>query len=81
MVSDSWPAPKTLTTVRGYIQRVIQESNASGDAKIHYLEFAPQDGSTGYGADWHPSLKTHQRMAQTFIEAIQKDLGWQPVAQ
>ena len=31
------------------------------------------------GADWHPSLKTHAKMAQRLIETIEHDLTWEPV--
>ncbi len=81
MMTDSYPPDaKALTTARDYIQRVVKESNASGDTKLHFLEFDPQDGAkNGFGANFHPSVKTDQVMAQTFINAIQKDMGWQPV--
>jgi hypothetical protein len=82
MMSDAWPPnAKALTLSRHYIQRVAKECNASGDPKIHFLEFDQQDGNkNGFGADWHPSVKTDQIMARKFIAAIQKDMSWQPVA-
>jgi len=81
MMSD-WPADKKpLTVARGYIQRVVNESNAAGDKKIHFIEFATQNEAVnGIGADWHPSVKTDQAMAQTFIDAISKDMGWTPAS-
>jgi len=79
MMSD-WPAERhPLTTARGYIQRVVTECNSAGDNKVHFLEFATQNEAiNGLGADWHPSVKTDQVMAQTFIDALKKDLGWTP---
>ena len=81
MMSD-WPAERhPLTTARGYIQRVVKECNSAGDSKVHFLEFATQDRVlNGLGADWHPSIKTDQIMAGTFIAAVRKDLGWTPAS-
>lgn len=64
---------KSLATIRGYLGRVVKEG---GDKNIAFLEFKMQDGSTGYGADWHPSNATHRRMADTLANAIRNDLGW-----
>ncbi len=33
-------------------------------------------GADGIGADWHPSVKTHQKMADVIAAAIKKELAW-----
>jgi len=33
----------------------------------------------GIGADYHPNVKTHEKMAAKFEAALQSDLGWKPV--
>lgn len=78
MMSDSYPAnQKHLTTIRAYLTKLIGELNAAGDKKIHYLEFEPQNMNTdGIGADWHPSIKTNEKMAAKLAEALKRDLGW-----
>jgi lysophospholipase L1-like esterase len=78
MMSDGWPPKnKALSTIRGYLNTMIGELNKAGDAKVHYVEFTPQDlNADGIGADWHPSVKTHQKMAAKLVEALKKDLGW-----
>ena len=48
--------PKALTTARQGITGAVATLTAEGDAAIGFLELAPQDGSTGYGCDWHPSV-------------------------
>jgi lysophospholipase L1-like esterase len=74
MMNDQWPAgAKALSTVRGYLRRVVAES---GDGNIAFLEFPAQDGSAGFGADWHPSVRTHRRMADHLIATLRADLGW-----
>lgn len=46
------------------------------DAKIKFIEFPPQQEANGYGEDWHPSLKTHQLMADQLTQQIKADMGW-----
>lgn len=47
-----------------------------GDAKIHAVPLALQKQADGIGADWHPSVKTHQLMADAISAEIRKQLGW-----
>ncbi len=47
-----------------------------GDAKVHTLALANQDAANGIGADWHPSVKTHQLMADAISAEIAKTLKW-----
>jgi lysophospholipase L1-like esterase len=80
MISDQFSASKSaLSTIRRYITRIVKERTDKGDAHIHLLEFKQQTWKNGFGADWHPSLKTHRLMADDLIEAIRHDPGWQPV--
>jgi lysophospholipase L1-like esterase len=78
MMSDAWPKDRNaLTTIKNYINSVIDAEAKAGDKNIHFLEFTPQDGTAdGLGGDWHPSLKTHQKMADKLVEALKKELKW-----
>lgn len=67
---------KPLETVQRYLTTMVAGIHAAGDTKVHLLEFKTQDGNDGFGADWHPNLKTHGIMADTLISALQHDLGW-----
>ncbi|HEY3495522.1 MAG TPA: SGNH/GDSL hydrolase family protein [Polyangiaceae bacterium] len=62
-----------LTRARLYIENVVAEL---ADPKISSFEIAPQDGSDGYGCDWHPSLERHEKMAMVVTEALREALGW-----
>jgi lysophospholipase L1-like esterase len=62
-----------LTTVRGYITDVVTQL---ADPKISSFEIAPQDGSDGYGCDYHPSLERHKKMATVVTAALKTALGW-----
>jgi lysophospholipase L1-like esterase len=77
MMSDSYPpGRKALSTVRGYNQAIVAALQKEGDKKVHYVEFAVQDMKDGIGGDWHPSVKTHQKMADVLIAALKKELKW-----
>lgn len=67
------------STARVYLQQIEKDLNGAGDAKVKFLEFDVQNGKRdGLGSDWHPSANTHQLMAAKFIEAIQRDMKWEP---
>ena len=78
MMSDNWPpGHSALTTARRYLNRTVADEQKTGDTRIHFLEFTPQDGARdGLGADYHPSLKTDQIMADKLEQALQHDLAW-----
>jgi len=65
-----------LISAKDFINTVVTQKKSSGDQKIHFLEFPMQDGTTGFGEDWHPSVKTHELMANQLAAAIRQDLGW-----
>jgi hypothetical protein len=37
---------------------------------------APVDPADGFGCDWHPSLKTHQKLAVELTAKLRSELGW-----
>lgn len=65
-----------LSTVRAYIASAIAERAAAGDGRVTSFEFEPQDGNLGYGCDWHPSLGTHEAMAERLTGVLRDELGW-----
>ena len=42
-------------------------------AEISVLKFDVQDEADGIGADWHPSAKTHQKMAQKLVAHLRQN--------
>lgn len=46
------------------------------DSKIHAMRFEKQKEEDGIGTDCHPSLKTHEKMADQLIKKIKDILGW-----
>jgi phospholipase/lecithinase/hemolysin len=65
-----------LETCRSNVNDVVNEFKSKGDSKVYFLEYPQQSESNGYGEDWHPSLTTHQLMADQLTEEIKSKLGW-----
>jgi hypothetical protein len=82
MISDAWPpGQKQMTTLNGYLDRIQSDLRAAGDDRIRIIRFGTQDATgDGLGADYHPSIKTDQKMAARFVAALAADLGWSPSA-
>jgi lysophospholipase L1-like esterase len=77
MLTDTYPPGKhTLTRARKYVQNAVNQRKQAGDARIVYVEFPTQDGSTGYGCDYHPSRTTHERMADKLVGVLKQEMGW-----
>lgn len=64
MNDDLYPA------VEEAVKQYIAET---GDKSISSLHFTPQDGSTGYAADGHPTEATHALAAKTLIEHLRQN--------
>ena len=65
-----------LANARECITSAITQKKTAGDTKLHFIEFPVQDQANGLGEDWHPSIKTHQLMADQLAAQIKTDLGW-----
>lgn len=55
---------------------VVKELNRKGDRNIYRFDFTPQDGSMGYGADWHPSMQQQSHMADELTPYLRKLMNW-----
>jgi len=55
---------------------VIADVHAGGDTKVRLIDFGTQDPQNGFGANWHPNVKTQKIMADQLAAALKKDLGW-----
>lgn len=54
-------------------EAVKQYISETGDENISSLHFTPQDGSTDYAADGHPTEATHALAAKTLIEHLRQN--------
>jgi lysophospholipase L1-like esterase len=66
-----------LTQDIKYVKGIVDAAKTGGDTKVSFVDLGQQDGNTnGLGCDYHPSLKTHQIMADTLTAAIKTLTGW-----
>jgi Carbohydrate esterase 2 N-terminal/GDSL-like Lipase/Acylhydrolase family len=65
-----------LTTLRRYLNKIVAEIQAAGDARVGLLDFGVQDPRDGLGADFHPNIKTHNEMAERLVQRLRQDLEW-----
>jgi lysophospholipase L1-like esterase len=72
MLSDGYPEGyNALTTVRETLETIIQTRSTQGDGNILFLELPQQ--TAPYGEDWHPTVATHQSMAEELVTLIQEN--------
>lgn len=64
------------TTLRTWLNALVAERAGAGDSRAAVIEFPTQDGTLGYGCDWHPSAAEHDAMADLLVPLLQTKLGW-----
>ncbi len=74
-MSDYWPEGRQCwTRIQNLVKSVVAERNGKGDFAVHYFKLNPQQPP--YGEDWHPSIATHQEMANDLTPFIKEIVGW-----
>lgn len=61
---------QALKDVRRTLDTIAQEAHDSGDSLIYRFDMTPQDGTFGYGADYHPSCSQANLMASELTEFL-----------
>ena len=54
----------------------VKDAHQQGDSEVYRFVFTPHDGSLGYGADWHPSMRQHEKMANELTPFLKKLMEW-----
>ena len=54
----------------------VDQRLAASDKRVFFVDFGTQQAGDGFGGDYHPSLKTHVKMATTLTAAIRAQTGW-----
>ena len=62
------------TTVITYLDSAIAQRAAAGDTLVERIDLSVP--TEGWGCDWHPSIATHESMAQALIAILQARLSW-----
>ncbi|MCM1054277.1 MAG: GDSL-type esterase/lipase family protein [Bacteroides sp.] len=59
-----------------FVEQAVESYTAeTGDTNVSALQLRPQNARDGYSADWHPSVTTQQRAADSVVEEIQRLIG------
>lgn len=67
---------KQLDDVKRAMNTVTDEMRAGGDMNVYRFDLSPQTGSLGYGANWHPSMRQHKKMARELTAYLRKLMDW-----
>jgi lysophospholipase L1-like esterase len=75
MLSDYYPVgEKAWTNAQADVKAAVDARVAAGDRNVHVVTFPPQVGP--WGEDWHPTAKTHAKMAEQLSQTLKTILGW-----
>ncbi|MCH2108791.1 MAG: GDSL-type esterase/lipase family protein [Polyangiaceae bacterium] len=79
LLSDEWPEGKAaLSSVRTTLQTIVADAQKAGDSRTGFYEYQRIRKEEGLGCDWHPSVKTHRRMAAELVSALKAKNALQP---
>ena len=75
MMSDAYPAGYSAwTSIQADVQAAVDARHADNDDDVYYFALAPQQSP--YGEDWHPTIATHQKMAEALEPLIANIRAW-----
>jgi lysophospholipase L1-like esterase len=75
MMGDSYPdGYAALTSILADVKGTVAARVTAGDTNVFSFEFDQQ--SSPYGEDWHPTIATHQEMADVLVPFIKQKKGW-----
>lgn len=57
---------------KSVLDQLQKERRKKGDRQVYRFDFTHHTGALGYGADWHPSLRQQQFMADELTPFLQK---------
>ena len=77
LLSGSMLSGKSLADVRAAMDKAVAALRSEGDNEVYRFDMSPQDGSLGYGANYHPSLRQHERMATELTAFLRTLMQWQ----
>ena len=67
---------KELGICQRILNEVADEARHAGDKEIYRFDFTPSDGSLKYGADYHPSIWQHEKMAAELTAYLRSLMQW-----
>jgi lysophospholipase L1-like esterase len=77
LLTDGYPEGRqAYTKARAALTALVDMRVARGDSKLHFFEVERATPEEGFGCDWHPSAKTHERMAVTVARELKEKVGF-----
>ena len=67
---------KELEIAKQILDEVAAEANKAGDKQVYRFDFTYQNGSLGYGNDYHPSIWQHEKMAAELTAYLRSLMQW-----
>lgn len=66
-----------LKALKETLDAVVKEANDNGDKNVYRFDMSQQDGTLGYGSDYHPSMRQAQKMADELIPYLRELMDWE----
>lgn len=66
-----------LKMAKDAMDTTMKYALSNGDTNVYRLDFETHDGSLGYGASWHPSMKQHDVMAKQLTSYLKSITKWE----
>ena len=76
LLSGCMMTGQALLSARQAMDATADYAHQQDDLDVYRYDFSPHDGSLGYGADWHPSMRQHEKMANELTSYLQKLMKW-----
>lgn len=76
LLCGSMMGGQELQDAREALDAVAAEAAKEGDKDVYRFDFSPQDGSLGYGADFHPSVWQHEKMGAELTAFLRTLMKW-----
>ena len=67
---------KELEIAKQILDEVKTEANKAGDKEVYRFNFTPQNGDLGFGNDYHPSIRQHEKMAAELAAYLRTLMHW-----
>jgi hypothetical protein len=67
---------KALLSAQQAMDATTSYAHKQGDPEVYRFDFTPHDGTLGYGASYHPSMRQHEKMANELTAFLRKLMKW-----
>lgn len=77
LLTDDYPEGRqAYTKARAALTGIVERRTQAGDSKLHFFEVARATPAEGFGCNYHPSTKTHERMAEKLVQELKAHAGF-----